>query len=239
MPVVYDCTHIIQSWLYPPVCVLCGRAGSDHRDLCPDCLADLPFNHPACRRCASPLAGAVSGICGGCLRQPPAADAVFALLRYRSPVSELIQGLKFGHRLHVARLLGGLMAEQLAARGGAIPERIIPVPLHPRRQRQRGFNQALELARPIARRLGAVLDYRYCRRTRNTRPQTELRARQRHSNVRGAFTTAGRLEARHVAVVDDVVTTGHTTDELARVLKARGAERVEVWAAARAVVRHS
>jgi len=162
---------------------------------------------------------------------------VFALLRYRSPVSELIRGLKFGGRLYVARLLGGLMAERLAARGTAVPERIIPVPLHPRRQRQRGFNQALELARPIARRLGAVLDHDTCRRTRNTRAQSELGARQRRTNVRGAFAATGRLEARHVAVVDDVITTGHTTDELARLLKTHGAERVEVWAAARAVAR--
>ena len=162
---------------------------------------------------------------------------MFALLRYRSPVSELIRGLKFGGRLYVARLLGGLMAERLAARGTAVPERIIPVPLHPRRQRQRGFNQALELARPIARRLGAVLDHDTCRRTRNTRAQSELGARQRRTNVRGAFAATGRLEARHVAVVDDVITTGHTTDELARLLKTHGAERVEVWAAARAVAR--
>ncbi|MEJ2347029.1 MAG: ComF family protein [Gammaproteobacteria bacterium] len=237
MPVVYHCTQIIHSWLYPPVCVLCGQAGSGDRDLCPACLADLPFNHPACPRCAAPFAGATSGICGHCLHQPPQADAVFALLRYRSPVSELIRGLKFGGRLYVARLLGGLMAERLAARGTAVPERIIPVPLHPRRQRQRGFNQALELARPIARRLGAVLDHDTCRRTRNTRAQSELGARQRRTNVRGAFAATGRLEARHVAVVDDVITTGHTTDELARLLKTHGAERVEVWAAARAVAR--
>ena len=151
----------------------------------------------------------------------------------------LVAGLKFHDRLAGGRLLGELLARHLLVRGGPLPELILPIPLHPRRLRQRGFNQALELALPLGRRLGVPLDRHSCRRNRATQPQTELDLKQRRRNLRNAFALAGPLPARHIALVDDVVTTGSTSNELARLLKRAGAERVEVWAAARAVSRHS
>ena len=154
-------------------------------------------------------------------------------------MQQLVAGLKFHERLAGGRLLGELLARHLLARVNPLPELILPIPLHPRRLRQRGFNQAMELALPVGRRLGIPLDRKSCRRKRPTQPQTELDLVQRRRNLRKAFALSGALPARHIALVDDVVTTGSTSDELARLLKRAGAERVEVWAAARALSRHS
>jgi ComF family protein len=133
-----------------------------------------------------------------------------------------------------ARLLGELLAGHLATLVGPRPELLLPVPLHPRRQRGRGFNQALELARPIARRLGVRLVADGCRRLRDTAAQSGLDAAARRRNVRGAFAVNTPVGGRRVALIDDVVTTGHTVTEMARVVAAAGAERVEVWCVARA-----
>lgn len=229
---VYYCLNFIQSLLAPATCLLCGAPGEEPFDLCPGCRADLPWNHCHCQRCAAPLPQ--PGVCGACLRRPPHFDLATAPLLYRPPIDHLLQGFKFHQRLTPGRLLGELLAEHLASREAALPELIIPVPLHPTRQRQRGYNQALELARPLARRLAISLAPEQCRRRRATETQSLLPAMARRKNVRGAFELARPLEARHVAIVDDVIATGSTVGELARVLRSGGAETIEVWALARA-----
>lgn len=233
---IYISTKIIQSWLYPATCVLCGAPGDADLDLCRGCRQDAPLNQHACRRCALPLNAPLPahGLCGNCLRQPPPYHAGFALLRYSSPASDLIRDLKFHARLENARLLGSWMADTIVARSAPLPQLLIPVPLHRSRQRQRGFNQALELARPLARRLHIPIDARLARRLRNTAAQTELNAAARRANVRHAFALSAALPVRHVAIVDDVVTTGHTVAELAALLQRHGAQVIEVWCAARA-----
>jgi ComF family protein len=219
--------------LFPPHCALCGDAGARGLDLCTGCLADLPFNRPCCSRCALPLP--VDGDCGHCLTHPPGYALSFALFRYGHPVDHLITALKFHGRLNMARLLGELMVEALAGRDRPLPTLLIPVPLHRSRLRARGYNQALELARPLARRLRIALGHQYCARVRATQPQTELSAEQRRQNVHGAFRITRPLPARHVAIIDDVVTTGHTVEELAAALQRAGVETVEVWSCARAL----
>lgn len=233
---VNKCIKIIQSWFYPAVCALCGMAGDGGFDLCAACRSDLPYNAMACSRCALPLTGNVTpdALCGHCLRHPPAYQRTLAPFRYAPPLDHLLQRLKFNGKLVHARLLGALMAEHLAQRLTLLPERIIPVPLHRARLAERGFNQALELARPIARRLGVALDYTSCERLRATAAQSRLPAAQRRANVRNAFRVNGAITARHVAVVDDVVTTGNTVNELARALRRAGVKTVEIWACARA-----
>lgn len=226
---------IIQDWLFPPTCLLCGDAGVAGRDLCPACTAALPFNRLACPRCARPLAVRGAVACGECLRHPPSFDASFALLRYQEPVCHLVRALKFHARHPCARLLGGLLGEALAATGHPLPERILPVPLHPSRYRARGYNQSLEIARHVSRCLSIPLDAQSCRRVLATVPQTELAdAKARRRNVRDAFALAQPLRGRHVAIVDDVMTTGATVNALAAVLRKAGAQRIEVWAVARA-----
>jgi ComF family protein len=153
--------------------------------------------------------------------------------RYAAPLDRLIPALKFGGKLAHARLLGELLAEELAASGARRPELILPVPLHARRLRERGYNQALELARPVARALGLPLETRACTRLRATAAQSGLDLKARRANLRGAFAVPA-LGVKHVAVLDDVVTSGSTVAELARALARAGVERVDVWAVARA-----
>ena len=229
---VDGCISFIQSILFPPACLLCDAPGDGGDDLCAGCRAELPWNRAACERCAAPLPQ--PGLCGACLKHPPPFDAAFAPLLYRAPVDWLLQRFKFNGRLPPGRLCGGLLAAALLPRATPLPQLIIPVPLHPSRLRRRGFNQALELARPVAAGLGVALAPQLCRRLRATETQSLLAARERRRNVRGAFELTAPLEVRHVAILDDVIATGSTVGELARVLRRAGAERIEVWAVARA-----
>lgn len=236
---VYQWTKNLQSWLFPPVCLLCRASGEADRDLCTGCHIDLPRNCLACRRCALPLAAHPQAtlICGQCQSHPPPFARTLAPFLYRSPLDFLIQDLKFHARLTTARLLGGLLSEALERQGGPLPECIIPVPLHPTRLRERGFNQALELARPVARRLDIPLLSDRVKRIRLTPAQSQLDLNARRENLRGAFFINRAIQARHVAIFDDVITTGSTVLELARVLRKAGVEEIEVWACARTPVR--
>lgn len=220
------------SYLLPAYCVLCGDTGEGERDLCRCCAAALPRNARPCMQCGVSLATGEAAICGKCLRKPPAFDRVLSPLRYAPPVDNLIKLLKFQRRLAAARLLGQLLADHVEA-AGSDADLLVPVPLHPQRLRERGFNQARELARPLSQRLGIAVGEAVSWRQRNTASQSALPASARASNVRGAFRVKGPLPPR-VAIVDDVMTTGHTVDALARALKRAGARQVEVWVAARA-----
>lgn len=176
------------------------------------------------------------GICGRCQRQPPPFERCTAAFRYEDPLPTLVGGIKFQSKLNLIRLLGELLADALADEsqrpGWQPPEAILPVPLHPRRLRVRGYNQALELARVISRRLAIPINDRCCQRKRATQAQSELDERLRFSNIRGAFEVTSAVP-RRIAILDDVVTTGATVSELARVLKRAGCERIDIWALAR------
>jgi ComF family protein len=228
-------TRWLGTLLFPFRCRLCGAAPSADAALCRDCLNDLPWLGHSCNGCARPLpSGAETVLCGACLKRSPGFDAATALLHYRAPADYLIQRLKFSGELALAPLLGGLLAEKIAARTTPLPDLLIPVPLHRARLHERGFNQATELARYLGRRLAVPVEHRLCRRDRHTRPQSLTPYGERRRNLRGAFSVSGQVPvAAHVAVVDDVMTTGHTADELARVLRRAGAARVEVWIVAR------
>ena len=221
--------------LLPPTCLLCGAPGAAGHDLCTGCAADLPRNTPACPVCALPLATGFDGACEHCRARSFSFDRAFVPLRYQPPVDFLILGLKFNRRLSHARLLGELFAAALAERDAPPPDCIIPVPLHPLRLRERGFNQALELARPSARCFRVPLLADGLRRMRHTTPQTQLDAGRRQGNLRGAFAANQPLVGRRVALMDDVVTTASTVAECSRVLRANGAADIEIWAIGRAV----
>lgn len=226
-----DCVKNIQRYLLPTVCVTCGQAAEGELDLCRGCLAALPYPGVACRQCALPLAEA--GICGRCLKTPPPFEQVFSLFRYAHPVDHLIQQLKFNRRLVNARLLAALMVEMLRQQGQRLPDLLVPVPLHRRRLQSRGYNQAVELARPVSRELGVPMRLDSCRRMRETAVQSDLPAKQRRANIKGAFDVDHSLRGRHIAIVDDVMTTGNTVTELAHVMRQRGARMVDVWVCAR------
>lgn len=219
-------------WLLPPRCLLCGDAGHDDLDLCRDCAAELPRNRACCARCALPLARPAV-LCGQCQRKAPPWDAAWAPFRYGWPLDRLESRFKFGRDLAAGRSLVQLWQDE--PRPTALPALILPVPLHRARLRQRGYNQALELARPLGAALAVPVRHDLLLRTRATAAQSELDAPARRRNVRGAF--ALRADARlpaHVAILDDVMTTGTTLSECARVLKRAGVARVTAWALARA-----
>jgi ComF family protein len=204
----------------PRDCFLCGAAAGATL-LCRPCQDDLPRLPAAlCPVCAMPSpAGAV---CGACLREPPHFDATRAAFAYDFPLDRIVQALKYQGRLAVVPFLG----DALAACGAEEAELIVPLPLHPARLRERGFNQAVEIARAVATRTGLPLDWRACERSHDSAPQACLPWAERRRNVRGAFLCRADLAGRHVAVVDDVMTTGATLDEFARVLKKAGAAHV-------------
>ena len=231
---VYNYLNIPRAWLFPPHCVLCDGSGHQDLDLCAGCSEDLPKNIPACMRCAAPLpAPKTALVCGHCQAIPPWFQSATAPYRYQQPMAYLIQQLKFARQLSLARLLGELMANSFLDRT-EMPDCLIPVPLHPRRLRERGFNQALEISRVVGRRLNIPVHSRICARVRYTEAQSLLPMKQRRANVRNAFRVQGSVKDQNVAIVDDVITTGNTVNELARNLLRAGVRRVVVWAIAHA-----
>ncbi|MGD8206804.1 MAG: ComF family protein [Thiohalocapsa sp.] len=225
--------------LFPPTCVLCGADGEAGLDLCGGCLNDLPRIDPCCRRCALPFptepAGATGrhDLCGRCTRHPPPFERCRAAYRYADPLPTLVAAIKFHGRMNQVRLLGALLADRLRSSGADLPDVIVPVPLHRQRLRRRGYNQSLELARVVGRSLRVPVANGWCERTRATAPQAELDQPARLKNLRGAFRATDAARDRHVAVLDDVVTTGSTVAEVARALRRVGCRRIDVWAVAR------
>lgn len=224
--------HLVQRCLdalLPASCLLCGERSAGQL-LCMPCQADLPKSVAAqCPQCAEPTTHGER--CGACLKEPPAFDRTVALWRYDFPLDRIIHALKYQHRLAVAGWLGRCLAERLTAE----TYEIIPMPLHPERLRERGFNQALEIARSVAGTLQRPLLSHQLIRQRDTASQAELPFGERHRNVRGAFASTADLTGRRLILIDDVMTTGATARECARVLKLHGASEVTVAVAARAL----
>ena len=208
-------SRLLAATLFPPRCCLCGFPGASlDLDLCTYCRAELPWDlFPG--------------------------DALTAL-RYEHPVDELVRQLKYQGVIAYARVLGVLLAQAAGTRQGPLPRVLIPVPLHGTRWRERGFNQAAAIARHAGQLLGIPVARHAVRRVRDTPSQTALDVVARRRNVNGAFAVAaGRQQRRlvaaeHVAIVDDVITTGSTVNEVRAVLRGAGVRQVEVWAVARA-----
>jgi ComF family protein len=218
--------------LLPQRCIVCAQPSASA--LCAPCRRELPWNLNACPRCARPMQTAA--LCAECARQPPPFDAAWSLFRYAPPIDWAILGLKYHADFRAGHWLAHEMATALALRGAPLPELLLAVPLHRGRVRRRGYNQALELARVLGRELGIPFAATAARRRRATEDQIGKSAAARRRNVRGAFAVdSARVRDRHIALIDDVMTTGATLAELARVCRAAGARAVEVWAAARAV----
>jgi ComF family protein len=233
-PVLVDGWQSLQFALLPPHCLLCDQHGSGQRDLCAACAADLVRNRVCCPRCALPLSTSAP-LCGECLqREPPFGIAAVPFV-YAAPLDQLVTRLKFAGSLAAGRVLSELWIEALRVAPPPLPQALMPVPLHAQRLRERGYNQALELARPLAQTLAIALHENVLVRTRATAAQSNLDAPERQRNLRGAFAVvAGAALPAHVAIIDDVMTTGATLRECARTLLHAGAARVDVWALARA-----
>ena len=210
--------------LFGGSCFLCR--GYARELLCTPCEADLPrLERALCPRCA--LESPDGAVCGRCLSEAPAYDATDAALAYEFPADALVHALKFRGELALAPLLAGLLAAKVRSQR---VDHVVPVPLSAQRLRERGYNQAVEIARHLRK---DALELSLCERTRHAPPQIELPYAERRKNVRGAFRCTRSLIGARVAVVDDVMTTGATLDEMARTLKAAGAVRVVNWVVAR------
>jgi len=225
---IYRTTIRALARLLPQDCYVCGQ-NSDDRQICADCAAALPhLAGPLCPVCALPTpAGAV---CGACQATPPHFDATCAAFSYAFPVDHLVQGLKYRHRLPLAGWLANELARCVSS---SRVDCVLPLPLSAQRMKERGFNQAQEIARPLAQHLGLPLISDACVRVLNGAPQASLPWKERQANIRNAFECRVDLTGKAIAVVDDVMTTGATLNEFARTLKLHGALRVENWVAAR------
>ena len=211
-------------------CPLCGAPGSG---ICMACIADLPHNRHACPRCALPLpkAAVAETLCADCQARPPAFDRAIAPMIYRRPVDDLIAGLKYHSRLPLGRDLAKLMATAVAQQQ-TLPQLLLPIPMHRRGLWRRGFNQAGELARAVSTALEIPWSTGVLRRHGEQGHQRGLRRRHRISNIKGTFSCKTGIPA-HVALIDDVITTGATAEEASKALRRAGAIRIEVWAVAR------
>jgi len=210
-------------------CVLCVAPSGD-RVMCRACEAALPLIGTACAGCACPLPH--PGLCGECLSRPFAFDDAAARYEYAFPIDRLVLRFKFAGDLAMGRWLALQLAEHVCHER---PHLVVAPPLAPGRLRERGFNQALEIARVVARRVGARCEVSGVIKTGATSPQAGLSRRDRRANLRQAFRCSVDVAGKHVAVVDDVMTTGATMDAMAAVLKHAGAARVSAWSVARTV----
>lgn len=226
---LFDISLKIARLLPAQPCVLCGA--ESHAGLCcTACSADLPrLSTQHCPVCALPTPDGC--VCGECLKQQPPFDHTVAAFIYSFPLDKLIQALKFREHLILVDFFADAVAQSITIR----PDCIVALPLHPNRLRERGFNQSLLLAKRIARQLDIPLLANACTRVRNTPPQSSLPWKERDKNMRQAFTCSADADVhgKHVAIVDDVMTTGASTGELARALKQAGASEVSVWVVAR------
>ncbi len=211
-------------------CLLCLAVSEDEL-LCHACATDLPrLPQPCCPRCAIPTPGGQT--CGRCLSKAPHFDAAIAAYLYDFPLDKLVQLFKYGHRIAIGTYFG----RQLAAQTQPVAaDLIIPMPLHTERLRERGFNQALELARPVSAQWHIPIDYTSCQRTRNTPPQADLHWRERVKNMRNAFYCSVDFSGKRIVLIDDVMTTGASLNECARTLKLHGAAEITVLVVARAL----
>ena len=194
---------------------------------------DLPYIHNSCHTCGLPLPSNQAH-CGACIKTPPPYERCVSLLHYQSPVDYLMKQMKYHRQLTVADLFSALLADKIQGNSSTLPELIIPIPLHNQRLQQRGYNQAIEIARPLSKKLNIPLDIQCSKRQRNTAPQFDLPSDQRKKNLRNAFEIVHPIPAKHVAVVDDVMTTGSTVSSFSQTLIDAGVERVDIWACARA-----
>lgn len=228
--ILNNCVKFTQARL-PQACLLCG-ARAEGALLCAACDGDLPRHAAACcPRCAMPSHG--GAVCGACMKRPPAFGHARAIYTYAFPLDALVRHCKYGHETGVTAFFADSLAAGLDARGEV--DLLLPMPLHPKRLAQRGFNQAAEITRRLAPALGLPWRANACRRTRDTPSQAGLDLDARRRNLRGVFSCDLDLAGKRVALVDDVMTSGSSLDELARAVRRAGATEVHAWVVARAV----
>lgn len=234
MKQLFDICMKLAQTLLPQRCLLCGAA-SGKAPLCPDCHHDLPrHTMPSCPVCALPTP--LGEVCGQCLQHPPAFDATHSAFTYDFPMDALLKALKYRGLLTAADIVADELADML--QNHPPPDMLLPMPLHPQRLQERGFNQAVEICRKLVKRNDYHLALDSVIRVRHSEPQASLPLAQRAKNVKGVFAATQDLSGKSVWIVDDIMTSGASLNELAKTLKKAGAVRVECCLAARTLSHH-
>jgi ComF family protein len=214
--------------LFKQRCLLCAANDGGKLGLCEACYRDLPWHSaPQCPKCGLSSNGL---ICGSCLNSPPDFDATHSLLTYDFPLDAMMQRYKYGSMLNLGHTFGKILSNKTNLTSVDL---VIAMPMHPTRLKERGFNQALEIAKIITKSAPGKLDYLSVQRQKLTPPQASLPLKERVRNIKGAFTVNKDLNGKRIAIVDDVMTTGASLNELAKTLKQAGAAHVECWVVAR------
>lgn len=226
-------TRLYSNLIIAP-CLLCGQAAKDGY-LCPACLTSLPDFIQACPRCAKP--SMTNTLCGNCLHNPPIRVTTHCLYSYEPPIDRLIADFKFHDKVFLSRFFAQQLADKIIARNQPLPTLLIPIPLHQNRLKQRGYNQAKELSQQLSSLLTIPYSSDALSRIRDTEPQSGLPLPLRHKNVQHAFKVNQKPLPTHVALIDDVLTTGHTAETAAKILSTQGATHIELWTIAR-TIRH-
>ncbi len=220
--------HMLKFSLFPQACLLCSASDGGDSGICTDCLNELPHHALCCPQCG--LLSFEGQLCGACITSPPDFDATKAAFTYQYPISQVLQQYKYNQQLFLAETFAELMLNNLEANNIDL---IIPMPLHPSRLQERGFNQSLEIARIIGKRLNVPITSQAVARIKQSPPQASLPLKERVKNMKGAFACYEDLSGLRIALIDDVMTTGASLNALAKAVKAKGAAHVECWLIAR------
>ena len=229
---LYNGLRKLFDWVIPAKCLKCSSAlGSTRLPVCDNCYPELPFQTLSCRQCGQPFAG-FSDLCGRCLANPPHFDACFCPFEYSDCIRDLIIKLKYQERPELAHKAAQLLANEVLANEIPMPELLVPVPMHIKRLRKRGFNQANLLARHLGKLLSVRVDHCFIIKSRLTPRQAGLSLKQRRRNLSGSFSARKKTAVKSAAIIDDVVTTGATAGEIAKIMKKKGVDYIQVWGVA-------
>lgn len=226
---------VTQSLRLPSICTLCNQIHKNKRAVCNFCIELMPQLGVTCQHCAAPIADRNSLICGRCIKKPPYYDATRVIYKFEEPLRSLIHQFKYHNGLYLNSFLSHLILNALPKLPFNQPQCLIPVPMHPQKIKQRGFNHAAVLTRTLAQKLQLNYDLISCQKIINTPAQASLDKEQRQKNLRHAF-MCKKLPYHHVALIDDLLTTGSTANALALTLKKAGVGSVELWCCARTVI---
>ncbi len=216
--------------LLPNPCLLCGAYDSNHI-LCSLCLADLPHLGNVCPQCASPTPTSV--LCGSCLKSPPNYQITHSLYSYKAPIDQLIIQMKYHDKLALCQFFAQQLYQQIKDK--PLPDMLIAIPLHPKRIKNRGYNQSWEITKILGKKLNIPISSTVLSRVRDTLPQASLPYSERKKNMVKAFKVKQKPNVDRIALIDDVVTTGHTANIAAYELQKAGVDHIELWTIARAI----
>ena len=219
------------TWAAPKQCIICNKNLSLNYPTCDDCYFKLPFEISGCSRCGQPFAANLDH-CGNCIANPPIYDKCFCAFQYSHPIDEKIRQFKYSERPELASDLAKLLVREINNNQLERPELLIPVPIHINKLRNRGFNQALELTKYLSSSLKIPYKTGIIVKHQATAPQVQQTLSQRKRNIRGCFSYKKNITAKHVAIIDDVITTGATVAEITKILKRNGVNYIQIWGVA-------